>query len=65
VIFAGKVIEERAFADVGGVGYVLNGGVRKAVLSEEIEGSTEQAFPDFRGTPLPRSGQAVVEEVSM
>jgi hypothetical protein len=52
VIFAGKVIEKRAFADVGGVGYVLHRSVCEAMLSEEIEGSTKQAFPDLSGTPL-------------
>jgi len=47
VILAREVIEKRAFTDVGGVGDVLHSGVREAVLSEEIERSTEQAFADL------------------
>ena len=41
VVFAGKIIEKRAFANVGGVGDVLHSGVCEAMLGEKIESSTK------------------------
>jgi hypothetical protein len=41
VIFAGEIIEKRAFADVGGVSNVFHGGVRKTTPSKKIESSAE------------------------
>ena len=52
MIFAGEIIEERAFADVGGVGDVLDGGIGETVLSEKVEGGAEKAFADFSGVSL-------------
>jgi hypothetical protein len=52
VIFAGEVIEERAFADVGDVGYVFDGGFHEALFSEELEGSAEETFTDLCAAPL-------------
>src|SRR6266403_4806816 len=52
VVFAGKMIEERAFADVGDVGDVLDGGFHEAFFSEELQRRAKEAFADFGAAAL-------------
>jgi hypothetical protein len=52
VIFAGEVIEKGAFTNVGGVGDVFDGSLRKTFSRKGFEGGAEQAFADFRATTL-------------
>jgi hypothetical protein len=47
VILARKIIEKGAFTNISGVGDVLHGSVSEAMLSEEVESRTKQAFPDL------------------
>src|SRR5260370_42690782 len=56
VILAWKVIEKCAFADVGDVSYVFDGGFREALFGEELERSAEETFTDFRAAPLTAVG---------
>jgi hypothetical protein len=52
MVFAGEVIEKRAFANVSGISDVFYGSVREAVLREEIERRPKQAFADLQGALL-------------
>jgi len=52
MVFAGEVVEEGAFADVGGVSDVFDGGVREAALGEKIEGGAEKALADLSAAAL-------------
>jgi hypothetical protein len=52
VVFAGEVIEKRAFANVSGISNVFYCSVREAVLREEIERRAKQVFADLQGAPL-------------
>src|SRR5882762_6213486 len=52
MVFAGKMVEERALADVGDVGNVFNGGFGEALFSEEFERSAEEPFADFCAATL-------------
>jgi hypothetical protein len=42
MFFAGKIIEESTFADVGGFGDVFDSGFGEAFLGEEIQGGAEE-----------------------
>lgn len=42
MFLAGKIVEESAFADVGGFGDVFDGGFGKAFLGEEVQGGAEE-----------------------
>src|SRR6266705_3850346 len=52
VILAGEIIEEGALADIGGVGDVFHGGLRKTLLSEEVESGAKKALANFRAASL-------------
>jgi hypothetical protein len=52
VIFARKVVEKCAFTNIGGVSDVFHRGIGEAILSEQIQSSTKQAFANLRRTPL-------------
>ena len=56
MFFAGEVVEEGAFADVGGVGDVFDGGVGEALFGEDIESGAEQALMYFGAAPLAAIG---------
>ena len=46
MVFARKIVEERAFADVGGFGDVFDGGFSETFLGEEAKRRTEKTFAD-------------------
>jgi hypothetical protein len=50
VVFARKVIEKRAFTDVGGIGDVLHSSVRETVPGKKVERGTKKPLADFQGT---------------
>ena len=52
MVFAGEIVEEGAFADVGGVGDVFDGGIGEAALGEKIEGGAEKALADLSAAAL-------------
>lgn len=52
MIFAGEIIEEGAFADIGGIGDVFDSGIGETVFGEKIESGAEEALADFGGVAL-------------
>ena len=52
VFLALEVIEERALADVRGLGDVFHCDVGESALGEELEGTAEEAQAGFRGAAL-------------
>jgi len=56
VFLAGEIIEERALAEIGGVGDVFDGGFGEALAGEEIECSAEKAFAALDGLAFAATG---------
>ena len=52
MIFARKVIEESAFANVSRFRYVLHRRFQKPFLSKELQRRSEKALADLRAPPL-------------
>ncbi len=52
VFLAGEIIEESAFAEVGGVGDVFDGGFGEAFAREKIESGAEKTLSAFDGLAL-------------
>jgi hypothetical protein len=57
VVLGREVIEKGAFADVGGIRNVLDGGAFKAALGEQVESGAEKALTNVRGTTLASIGR--------
>ena len=56
VVLAGEIIEKGAFADVGGIGDVFDGGFGKTFPGKEIESGAEEAFTEFSAAALAAIG---------
>jgi len=56
VVFAGKMIEEGAFADVGDISDVFDGSLGEALFSEKLERGAEETFANFCATALTAVG---------
>ena len=52
VVLAREVVEEGAFADVGGFGDVFDRGFAKPFSAKRVESGAEQAFAKFRASAL-------------
>ena len=56
MVFAGKVIEKSAFAQVGRFGDIFDCSFRKAFLRKEGKGATKQALANFGAATLAPTG---------
>ncbi len=52
MVFTREVVEEGAFADVGGFGDVFDSGFKEAFFCEESESGLEKAFAKFGAAAL-------------
>src|ERR1700732_30179 len=52
MFFGGEIIKEGTFADIGGLGNVLDGGVKISTPGKNLQGGSINAFPSFDTSPL-------------
>src|SRR5208283_4554732 len=64
VVLAWEVVEERTFADVGGVRDVFHRGFRKASLGEKVQGGTEETFAKLQAAAFTPVGGVGTRESS-
>jgi hypothetical protein len=56
VVLAREIIEKGAFADVGSISDVFDGGFGKTFLGKEIKSGAEEAFTEFSAAALAAIG---------